>query len=48
MRINDDLTKPAVVHATKLDWIKSPVAGVKRRMLYREGDEAACATSIVR
>lgn len=48
MRLNDDQTKPVIVHAAKLDWVKSPVAGVDRRMLYREGDEVARATSIVR
>lgn len=48
MRINDDLTRPAIVHASQLDWIASPSAGVDRKMLYREGDEVARATSIVR
>lgn len=48
MRINDDLTKLVIVHAAKLDWVKSPAAGVDRRMLYRVGDEVARATSIVR
>jgi len=48
MRINDDLTKPVIVHAAKMDWIPSPAAGVDRRMLFRIGDEVARATSIVR
>lgn len=48
MRINDDLSKPVIVHAAKLDWVKSPAAGVERRMLYREGDEVARVASIVR
>ncbi|APG92200.1 cupin domain-containing protein [Sinorhizobium americanum] len=48
MRINEDLTKPVVVHAAKLDWVSSPSAGVDRRMLYRIGGEIARATSIVR
>jgi quercetin dioxygenase-like cupin family protein len=48
MRINDDLSRPAVVHATKLDWVAGPVPGVDRRMLYRVGGEVARATSIVR
>lgn len=48
MRINDDLTKPVIVHSAKLDWIPSPSAGVDRRMLYRVGGEVARATSIVR
>lgn len=48
MRINDDLSKPVIVHAAKLDWARSPAAGVDRRMLYRVGGEVARATSIVR
>jgi anti-sigma factor ChrR (cupin superfamily) len=48
MRINDDLTAPVIVHAANLDWVRSPAAGVDRRMLYRVGDEVARATSIVR
>lgn len=48
MRINDDLTKPVIVHTAKLDWIASPAAGVERRMLYRAGGEVARATSVVR
>ncbi|KWV43329.1 cupin [Rhizobium altiplani] len=48
MRINEDLTKPVIVHAANLDWVPSPAAGVDRRMLYRVGREVARATSIVR
>ncbi|MCC8971293.1 cupin domain-containing protein [Bradyrhizobium brasilense] len=48
MRINDDLSKPVIVHASKLDWVASPSAGVDRRMLFRVGGEVARATSIVR
>lgn len=48
MRINDDLTKPVIVHSAKLAWTQSPQAGVDRRMLYRVGGEVARATSIVR
>jgi len=48
MRINDDLSRPAIVHAAELDWSPSPSAGVDRRMLYRVGGEVARATSIVR
>ncbi len=48
MRINEDLTKPVIVHSAKLDWLPSPAAGVDRRMLYRIGGEVARATSIVR
>lgn len=48
MRINDDLTKPVLVHAASLGWVPSPAPGVERRMLYRVGGEVARATSIVR
>lgn len=48
MQINDDLSRRVTVHASSLDWVPSPVAGVDRKMLYREGDEVARATSIVR
>lgn len=48
MRINDDFSKPAIVHAKQLEWQASPAVGVERRMLYRVGDEVARATSIVR
>ncbi|MBB4188432.1 anti-sigma factor ChrR (cupin superfamily) [Sinorhizobium terangae] len=48
MLINEDLTKPVIVHSAKLDWVPSPSAGVDRRMLYRIGGEVARATSIVR
>ena len=48
MRLHDDLSRPVIVHAGKLDWVPSPAAGVDRRMLYRVGDEVARATSIVR
>jgi anti-sigma factor ChrR (cupin superfamily) len=48
MRINDDLSRPVIVHAGRQDWAPSPAAGVDRRMLFRIGGEVARATSIVR
>ncbi len=48
MQINADLTQPVILDAGRMDWVPSPAAGVDRRMLYREGDEVARATSIVR
>jgi quercetin dioxygenase-like cupin family protein len=48
MELNADFTQRAVVHAARLDWTPSPIAGVDRRMLDRIGDEVARATSIVR
>lgn len=48
MKLNADFTKRVVVHSAELAWQDSPMAGVKRRMLDRLGDEIARATSIVR
>src|SRR5579863_10322256 len=48
MRINDDFTRPVIVHAGRQEWVASPAVGVDRRMLFRIGDEKARATSIVR
>jgi hypothetical protein len=48
MELNADFAQRAVVHAARLAWTPSPVAGVERRMLDRIGDEVARATSIVR
>ena len=48
MELNADFSKRAAVHAARLPWVPSPIAGVDRRMLDRIGDEVARATSIVR
>lgn len=48
MRINADLSTPVTLDAEALTWVPSPAAGVDRKMLYREGEEVARATSIVR
>jgi ChrR Cupin-like domain len=48
MHLNADFSKRVVVHAARMDWAPSPIAGVERRMLDRIGDEVARATSIVR
>lgn len=48
MELNADFSKRASVHAARMDWTPSPMAGVERRMLDRIGDEVARATSIVR
>lgn len=48
MNINSDLSKRAVVHSEALEWVPSPLPGVHRRMLERDGDEVARATSVVR
>ncbi len=48
MQLNADLMRPAVADSASLAWIASPMAGVERRMLERDGDEVARATSLVR
>lgn len=48
MDLNADFSQRAAVHAARLAWVPSPMAGVDRRMLDRIGDEVARATSIVR
>ncbi len=46
--INMDFGERAVIDTNKLAWVDSPLAGVHRRMLEREGAETGRATSIVR
>jgi len=48
MQLNHDQTRRTLVHGASLPWTSSPAYGVQRRMLYREGEEKARATSIVR
>lgn len=48
MELNADFSRRVAVHAAKMEWRPSPIAGVDRRMLDRIGDEVARATSIVR
>ena len=48
MELNADFSRRAAVHAARLDWTPSPIAGVERRMLDRVGGEVARATTIVR
>jgi len=48
MQIHSDLSKRVVVNSNELPWINSPMAGVQRRMLERDGEEVARATTIVR
>jgi hypothetical protein len=48
MELNADFSLRVAVHAARLPWVASPIAGVERRMLDRIGDEVARATSIVR
>jgi ChrR Cupin-like domain len=48
MKINSDLGQRAVVYSEELPWVASPLPGVERRMLERDGAEVARATSVVR
>lgn len=48
MKLNDDLSHRVVIETASLPWVASPTAGVERRMLERDGDEVARATSLVR
>ncbi len=48
MQIHADLSKRAVANSNELPWIDSPLPGVQRRMLERDGEEVARATTIVR
>lgn len=48
MKLHADLSQRVVVHQAHLPWVDSPMPGVQRRMLERDGEEVARATSIVR
>jgi anti-sigma factor ChrR (cupin superfamily) len=48
MKLHADLSQRVVVESESLDWVDSPMVGVQRRMLKRDGEEVARATSIVR
>ena len=48
MNINSDYSERVVIDHHDLPWMPSPQLGVERRMLERQGNEVAKATSIVR
>jgi len=48
MLIHADLTERAVVDTKAQPWVGSPLPGVQRKMLERDGEEVARATSLVR
>jgi len=48
MKLHADLSQRVVIESESLDWVDSPMVGVQRRMLERDGEEVARATSIVR
>jgi anti-sigma factor ChrR (cupin superfamily) len=48
MKLNTDYTQRVVLNHHELPWVASPEPGVRRRLLERDGDEHARATSLVR
>lgn len=48
MLLNADLNQRVVINSQEIPWVDSPMAGVQRRMLERDGEEVARATTIVR
>lgn len=48
MLLNTDISRRVVVDTATEPWLDSPLPGVQRRMLERDGEEVARATSIVR
>ena len=47
MQLNSNLNQRVVINTNEIPWVDSPMAGVQRRMLERDGDEVARATTIV-
>ena len=48
MQLRSNWSERVVVDSTAMDWVDSPAAGVQRKMLERDGEEVALATSMVR
>ncbi|MEO8998891.1 MAG: cupin domain-containing protein [Rhodanobacter sp.] len=48
MQLRSDWSERVIVDSSAIEWVDSPSAGVQRKMLERDGDEVARATSIVR
>jgi anti-sigma factor ChrR (cupin superfamily) len=48
MKLHTDFKLKVTVNTDSVPWIDSPVNGVDRKMLERDGDEVARATSLVR
>lgn len=48
MQLRSDWSERVVVDSAVMDWADSPADGVQRKMLERDGEEVARATSIVR
>ena len=48
MKLNSDFSQRVVVNPASLEWVDSPVPGIQRQLIERDGGEVARATSIVR
>jgi hypothetical protein len=48
MKINADLGQRAVMYSEELPWVASPLPGVDRRMLERDGAEVGRGTRVFR
>lgn len=48
MQLHQDFSSRVAIQSLNLAWVESPVSGVHRRLLERDGGEVARATSIVR
>ena len=48
MKLHTDFNLKVTVNTETVPWIASPVNGIDRKMLERDGDEVARATSLVR
>lgn len=48
MQLHSDFSQRVVVHPASLAWVDSPVPGIQRQLIERDGGEVARATSIVR
>lgn len=48
MQLNANLAQRVVVHHPSLPWMASPAPGIHRRLIERDGEEVARATSVVR
>ncbi|MGB3491306.1 MAG: cupin domain-containing protein [Elainellaceae cyanobacterium] len=48
MKLHADFSQRVVVASKELPWLDSPMPGVQRRMLDRDGEEVARATSLVK
>lgn len=48
MDVNTDFTRRAATQIADIEWISSPVEGIDRKMLERDGGEVARATTVVR